>query len=432
MTPVRPFRRSPSSQPTVVIKVGTSSLLRTEAGTLHLSQICTLCETVARLTRAGVRVVLVSSGAVGAGMFRMGLTEKPREVAKKQALAAVGQVHLMRYYEDIFNTIGIKCAQVLLTLENLSNRKQYVRARNTFNALFDMGVVPVVNENDCVAVEELRFGDNDTLSAQVAALCEAQWLFLLTDVDGLYTSNPNTDPGARRIEVVENINELDVDVGGAGSSVGTGGMVTKLTAARIACAAGCKTIVCLSSNLEKDVEACVLRGEPVGTAFLPAKIAAKGKKKWLLAVPIQGEIGVDRSGASAVLRGMPLLTSHVTRCEGSFRVQECVRIVNEDGQEIARGLCNYNSAVLEDTAKDYGLAAPMGSIMEDGWVDDEDGPPECMHANNICVTHVETLKKSFTFNDFLGAGYDSNESRDASPGPGTSPRQSHEDHEDNE
>ena len=127
---------------------------------------------------------MVSSGAVGAGMFRMGLSEKPKEVAKKQALAAVGQVHLMRYYEDIFNTIGVKCAQVLLTLENLSNRKQYVRARNTFNALFDMGVVPVVNENDCVAVEELRFGDNDTLSAQVAALCEAQWLFLLTDVDG--------------------------------------------------------------------------------------------------------------------------------------------------------------------------------------------------------------------------------------------------------
>ena len=113
-------------------------------------------------------------------------------------------------------------------------------------------------------------------------------------------------------------------------------------------------------------------------------------------------------------------------------IRDSVRIVNEDGQEIARGLCNYNSAVLEDTAKDYGLAAPMGSIMEDGWVDDEDGPPECMHANNICVTHVETLKKSFTFNDFLGAGYDSNESRGASPGPGTSPRQSHEDHEDNE
>jgi glutamate 5-kinase len=157
---------------------------------------------------------------------------------------------------------------VLLTLENLSNRKQYVRARNTFTALFDMGVVPIVNENDTVAVEELRFGDNDTLSAQVAALVEAQWLFLLTDVDGLYTSNPNTDPDAVRIEVVENINELEVDVGGAGSSVGTGGMVTKLTAARIACAAGCKTIVCLSANMEADVEAAVVEGRNVGTVFL--------------------------------------------------------------------------------------------------------------------------------------------------------------------
>ena len=197
----------------MVIKVGTSSLLRQEAGTLHLSQICALCETVARLHKQGVRVVLVSSGAVG-------------------------QVHLMRYYEDIFNTIGIKCAQVLLTLENLSNRKQYVRARGTFSALFEMGVVPVVNENDTVAVEELKFGDNDTLSAQVAALVDARWLFLLTDVDGLYTANPHNDLSATRIEVVENINELDVDLGGAGSSVGTGGMITKLTAARTSACAG--------------------------------------------------------------------------------------------------------------------------------------------------------------------------------------------------
>jgi glutamate 5-kinase len=170
----------------------------------------------------------------------------------------------------------LKCAQVLLTLGNLSDRKQYVRAKNTFAALLDMGVVPIVNENDTVAVEELRFGDNDTLSAQVAALVEAKWLFLLTDVEGLYTANPGTNPDARLIEVVDNINDLNVDVGGAGTSVGTGGMVTKLTAARIACAAGCKTIVCLSSRMD-GVEAAVLEGVGVGTAFLPAKKAAKGK-----------------------------------------------------------------------------------------------------------------------------------------------------------
>lgn len=385
--------------------MGTSSLLRASAGTLHLSQICSLCETVSRLRSHGIRVVLVSSGAVGAGMFRLGISEKPKEVAKKQALAAVGQVHLMRYYEDIFNTIGIKCAQVLLTLENLSNRKQYVRARNTFAALFDMGVVPIVNENDTVAVEELRFGDNDTLSAQVAALVEAQWLFLLTDVDGLYTANPATDPSATRIETVENINDLDVDVGGAGTSVGTGGMVTKLTAARIACAAGCKTIVCLSANLERDIEKAVVEGASVGTAFLPAKEGARGKKKWLLAVPVRGRVVVGVKGAKAVLRGAPLLLMHVVDvAEGEFRVQECVAIEDEDGNELARGLCNYASAdVAREKRRENGEARRDG---EEAWEDDLDGPMELMHANNICVTNVETLRRSFTFTD-ISQGYDS-------------------------
>lgn len=385
--------------------MGTSSLLRASAGTLHLSQICSLCETVSRLRSHGIRVVLVSSGAVGAGMFRLGISEKPKEVAKKQALAAVGQVHLMRYYEDIFNTIGIKCAQVLLTLENLSNRKQYVRARNTFAALFDMGVVPIVNENDTVAVEELRFGDNDTLSAQVAALVEAQWLFLLTDVDGLYTANPATDPSATRIETVENINDLDVDVGGAGTSVGTGGMVTKLTAARIACAAGCKTIVCLSANLERDIEKAVVEGASVGTAFLPAKEGARGKKKWLLAVPVRGRVVVGVKGAKAVLRGAPLLLMHVVDvAEGEFRVQECVAIEDEDGNELARGLCNYASAdVAREKRRENGEARRGG---EEAWEDDLDGPMELMHANNICVTNVETLRRSFTFTD-ISQGYDS-------------------------
>ena len=385
--------------------MGTSSLLRASAGTLHLSQICSLCETVSRLRSHGIRVVLVSSGAVGAGMFRLGISEKPKEVAKKQALAAVGQVHLMRYYEDIFHTIGIKCAQVLLTLENLSNRKQYVRARNTFAALFDMGVVPIVNENDTVAVEELRFGDNDTLSAQVAALVEAQWLFLLTDVDGLYTANPATDPSATRIETVENINDLDVDVGGAGTSVGTGGMVTKLTAARIACAAGCKTIVCLSANLERDIEKAVVEGASVGTAFLPAKEGARGKKKWLLAVPVRGRVVVGVKGAKAVLRGAPLLLMHVVDvAEGEFRVQECVAIEDEDGNELARGLCNYASAdVAREKRRENGEATRDG---EEAWEDDLDGPMELMHANNICVTNVETLRRSFTFTD-ISQGYDS-------------------------
>ena len=377
-----------------------------------------MCETVSRLHKRGLNVVIVSSGAVGAGMFKMGFDEKPKEVAKKQALAAVGQVHLMRHYEDIFSTIGLKCAQVLLTLGNLSDRKQYVRAKNTFAALLDMGVVPIVNENDTVAVEELRFGDNDTLSAQVAALVEAKWLFLLTDVEGLYTANPGTNPDARLIEVVDNINDLNVDVGGAGTSVGTGGMVTKLTAARIACAAGCKTIVCLSSRMD-GVEAAVLEGVGVGTAFLPAKKAAKGKKKWLLAVPVAGEVTVSEKGAKHVLRGMPILMSHVTGCVGNFSVHACVTIKDGDDNELAKGLCNYASDVVQ-RAVGAGEAAAGAVADGDEWEDDLDGPPECFHANNVCVTHVETLARRLTMSDFIASGYDSADT--CTPPPGSPSR----------
>ena len=184
---------------------------------------------------------------------------------------------------------------------------------------------------------------------------------------------------------MENINELDVDVGGAGSSVGTGGMVTKLTAARIACAAGCKTIVCLSENLGTDVEAAVIEGKSVGTAFLPAKKAAKGKKKWLLAVPVRGEVRVNEAGAKATLRGMPLLMGHVVGVTGEFRVQDCVAVRDGDDNELARGLCNYSSDMIRK-----GIGGEQGNEgLGDGWEDELDGPLECMHANNICVTHVE-------------------------------------------
>lgn len=224
-------------------------------------------------------------------------------------------------------------------------------------------------------------------------------------MDGLYTSNPHTDPNARRIEVVENINDLDVDVGGAGSSVGTGGMVTKLTAARIACAAGCKTIVCLSGNMDTAIEAAVLRGESVGTVFLPAKKAAKGKKKWLLAVPISGEVRVNELGERAVLRGAPLLMTHVTFVsDHHFRVQECITVCDRDGNELARGLCNYAANTVREAVA---ASTQIGTEKSCGWEDDLDGPPECIHGNNMCVTHGETLSKSFTFADLQGAGYDS-------------------------
>ena len=374
----------------VVVNVGTSSLLKPEDGCLHLSQLCSLCETVSDLHRAGHAVVLVSSGAVGAGMVKMGIKPGPTKptLARKQALAAIGQPHLMRYYEDVFGSLGVKCAQVLLTLDNLSNRTQYGKAKRTLEQLFELGVVPVVNDNDTVAVEELRFGDNDTLSAQVAALVDAQYLFLLTDVDGLYTANPSTNPEAKKIPIVEDINALQVDVdSGAGSNVGTGGMVTKLTAARIASAAGCQTIICLASTIVE-----VLKGSAgVGTKFLAAKKSARGKKRWILTVPIKGEVKVDDEGAKAVLNGMALAVSKCVAVDGTFGVQEAVRIVDENGLELARGLSNYTVTAMRELLK-----RPPRS--DDDWDDDEfelDGPPELVHANNVCVTNVETLAKSF-------------------------------------
>ncbi len=392
---------SKNSRTVVVIKVGTSSLLKAEDGVISLSQLCAMCETVSSLSRAGYSVVLVSSGAVGAGMVKMGIKPGPQKpsLATKQALAAIGQPHLMRYYEDIFNTLGVKCAQVLLTLENLSNRTQYGKAKRTFEQLFELGVVPIVNENDTVAVEELRFGDNDTLSAQVAALVEAKYLFLLTDVDGLYTANPTCDPTAEKIEVVEDINALDVDVGsGAGSSVGTGGMVTKLTAARIASAAGCQTIICLAS-VQSTAIADVLEGKTnVGTKFLAAKKSARGKKRWLLTVPIKGAVRVDEEGAKAVLNGMALMAEHVVAVEGSFGVQESVRILDEGGSELGRGLSNYRLHSIEEFLN----RGPQAS--DDEWEDELDGPPELIHANNVCVTNASALANSFVLRNITTYG----------------------------
>lgn len=192
----------------VVIKIGTSSLLRSDLSCINLSSIARICETVKELRTEGHRVVLVSSGAIGVGCQKMGLAERPAKLAQRQAVAAVGQIHLMRYYQDFFAALGLTCAQVLLTLNNLSDRGPYLNARNTFQELLAYDTIPIVNENDTIAVEEIRFGDNDTLSSQVATLVRADWLFLLTDVDSLYTANPASHPEAVPIPEVHDITKL--------------------------------------------------------------------------------------------------------------------------------------------------------------------------------------------------------------------------------
>ncbi|MFM7560409.1 glutamate 5-kinase, partial [Cylindrospermopsis raciborskii] len=230
---------------TIVVKIGTSSLTQAETGKLALSTIATLTETLCRLRQQGHKVILVSSGAVGVGCARLGLTERPKAMALKQAVAAVGQGRLMRIYDDLFTTLEQPIAQVLLTRADLVERSRYLNAYNTFQELLGLGVIPVVNENDTVAVEELKFGDNDTLSALVASLVEADWLFLLTDVDRLYSADPRKVRNAQPISLITNTRELEdlkIQAGGQGSPWGTGGMMTKISAARIAMVGGVRTV----------------------------------------------------------------------------------------------------------------------------------------------------------------------------------------------
>ncbi|MBV8883119.1 MAG: glutamate 5-kinase, partial [Chroococcidiopsidaceae cyanobacterium CP_BM_RX_35] len=254
-------------QQTLVVKIGTSSLTQPETGQLALSTIASLAETLSYLRRSGHQVILVSSGAVGVGCTRLGLTERPRRMALKQAVAAVGQGRLMRVYDDLFTTLQQPIAQVLLTRSDLVQRRRYVNAYNTFQELLKLGVIPVVNENDTVAVEELKFGDNDTLSALVASLVEADWLFLLTDVDRLYSADPRSVPNAQPIVLVSHgapLPQLQV-AGDRTSHWGTGGMVTKIAAARIATSAGIRTAITEGRHPQNIVK--ILQGEPIGTQF---------------------------------------------------------------------------------------------------------------------------------------------------------------------
>ncbi|KAI5814375.1 Aspartate/glutamate/uridylate kinase [Pyronema omphalodes] len=233
---------------TIVIKLGTSSICDEKTHEPLLSNLSLIAETCIRLRREGHRVILVSSGAIGIGLRRLDLPKRPKHLAAVQAIAAVGQCRLIALWDELFSHLRQPVAQILLTRNDVADRTQYLNAANTLNELIAMGIIPIVNENDTLAVTEIKFGDNDTLSAITAGMVHADYLFLMTDVDCLYTNNPRTHPDAKPIEVVEDIGALEVDVSSAGSSLGTGGMSTKLTAARLATSAGVTTIITRSST----------------------------------------------------------------------------------------------------------------------------------------------------------------------------------------
>jgi glutamate 5-kinase len=332
----------------LVVKVGSGLITAREAG-LDPGRIGALADELAAVRQHGTEVALVSSGAVVAGLARLKLQVRPRSIPEKQAAAAVGQSALMEHYETAFARHGVTVAQILLTQADVSARARYLNARNTLTTLLGYGVVPIINENDTVAVEEIKFGDNDNLSALVAQLIDADLLVLLTDVDGLYTSDPSRDPQARKLDTVEAVTpEIERLVWSDADRVAVGGMATKLQAAQKAAASGVPMVI--ASGREPGTLARVLRGEPVGTYFPPRGDRLAARKRWIaFAVPPQGRLLVDAGARQALIeRGKSLLPSGVVDIEGDFDAGEVVALcaADGDGKEFARGLVNFDAQEL--------------------------------------------------------------------------------------
>lgn len=365
---------------TIVIKIGTSLLsgrLAFEGQVMEavVKEICALKKA------QDINILIVTSGAVGCGMNTLGMTERPTALPERQAVAAVGQATLMHYYETLFRAYGdgLHTAQVLLTLNDLNDRRTYLNARNTLQALLQRKtIIPIINENDSTAIEELRFGDNDTLAARIAVKTNANLLIILSDVDGLYDADPRKNENAALVrEVHEITDELVTGAGGAGSITGTGGMVTKIEAARIGMAAGVHVV--LANGHRKKIIHDTLSGDAPGTVFIPSESAISHRKRWIaFGRAPHGVITVD-AGAVAALKeqGKSLLPAGVAQVEGKFDVGEAVLIRTPDGQDIARALVNYAS---EDIRKIMGRRT--GEIEAILGRKDFD---EIVHRNNLVI-----------------------------------------------
>src|SRR5919202_89048 len=332
---------------TAVVKVGTNVLTRPD-GTLEPAQLQSLADQIHRLRATGRKVVLVSSGAIGAGVGRLGLPRRPAGLRQLQACAAVGQSFLMRAYEDCLARHGVPTAQLLLTAGDFDSRGRYLNARNTIVTLFEWGCLPIINENDTVSVAEIRFGDNDHLAAMVTNLLQAPLLILLTVVEGLYDADPKADPTRKPLTTVPLIDRAVLDMaGGSRSSLGTGGMRSKLRAARLATAAGESVII--ASGTRPGVLDALFAAEPVGTLFLPHGGTVPAWKRWLgyTARP-KGRLVVDAGARAAVQqKGRSLLPIGVVQVAGSFGKGDVVALCDPDGVEFARGLTNYPAAAAD-------------------------------------------------------------------------------------
>ncbi|MBM3505813.1 MAG: glutamate 5-kinase [Alphaproteobacteria bacterium] len=326
----------------LVIKVGSALLVDPKTGFLHQSWLRSLAEDVAVARGRGQEVTIVSSGAIALGRRHLGLRAGVLKLEESQAAAAAGQIRLAHAYQEVLAGFDIGVAQVLLTLEDTEQRRLYLNARNTINTLLRLGVVPVINENDTVATAEIRFGDNDRLSARVAQMISADCLVLLSDVDGLYSADPTIDPNARFIPEVTRITpEIEAMGGGARTGVGSGGMVTKLLAAKIAMAAGCRMVIARGA-VDRPLAAIAAGART--TWFLPEGTPLTARKQWIAgSLKPSGAITVDAGAARALRGGKSLLPAGVTAVEGAFQRGDAVVVRGPDGGEIGRGLIAYSS-----------------------------------------------------------------------------------------
>ncbi len=360
-----------------VVKIGTSLLTDSESG-LNQDSIHSWVGQIAQLKRQGVDVVLVSSGSIGEGMRRLGWDKRPGEVHRVQTAAAVGQMILVQSYEAAFRDHGILTAQILLTHADLANRQRYLNARNTLRELLGLGIVPIVNENDAVVNEEIRFGDNDTLAALASNLVEAECLILLTDQQGLYDGDPRE---GRQVSLVHYGRADDpalLAMAGSAGEFGRGGMVTKLTAAQKAARSGSTTVI--TSGLEPDVLLRLRKGKESGTMLIPGKGRIAARKQWLAGqLRGNGKLVLDY-GAVNVLKeqGRSLLPIGVTAAEGAFTRGEIVICFDQAGNEIARGLVNYNA---DEVRKIMGIASDQVENVL-GYR----GETELIHRDNIAIT----------------------------------------------
>jgi glutamate 5-kinase len=360
-----------------VVKIGSSLLTKGGKGLDHTA-IADWVAQMSELRQRGIDVILVSSGSVAEGMSRLGLKVRPKTLHELQAAAAVGQMGLVRVFDDSFQQHGLHAAQVLLTHDDLSDRRRYLNARSTLLTLIDFGVVPVINENDTVATEEIRFGDNDTLAALVANLVEAELLIILTDQKGLFTADPSLHADATLVsEIRANDPTLDQMAGASRSGLGRGGMSTKVRAARLASRSGAATVI--AAGASDKVISRVMAGENLGTYFIPDLEPLLARKRWLAGqLQIKGQLVID-AGAAKVLKtsGKSLLAAGVKSVSGRFERGELVSCLDEEGIEIARGLINYGKSEAELIAGKN--SAEFEKIL--GYADDA----EMIHRDNMVL-----------------------------------------------